>query len=82
MVEGGRDLDFPEEPLGAERGRKLRAQELEGDETFVLEIAGEVHRGHSAAAQLALDRVAAEQGSVELGELVGHGARPEGYVQS
>jgi hypothetical protein len=43
-------------------GGELRLEDLKGDRAIVLEIVGEIDRGHSAAAELALDRVAARKG--------------------
>ena len=36
-----------------------RPEELEGDRAVVPEVVGEVHRGHAAAPELALEPVAA-----------------------
>ena len=57
------DADLAQESLGAEDGRKLGVEHLERDQAVVLEVAGEVHRGHPAAAELALDRVTARERS-------------------
>src|SRR2546430_15948849 len=57
-----RETDLAQEPLGAEDGGKLRAEHLERDGAVVLEIASQIARGHPAAAELALDRVAARKG--------------------
>ena len=54
--------NLPLEALAAEGGSELRVQELERDGTFVLEVAGQVDRGHAAATELALDYVPACQG--------------------
>ena len=59
--EPGGQLDFPEEPLGAERGGDLGAEHLDGDGAAVPEIAREVHGGHAAVSQLALEGVAVGQ---------------------
>ena len=45
---------------------------------LVADVPGEVDRGHPAAAELALDRVAVRQRSLQLGERVRHG-RPGGH---
>ena len=58
MIEPRRDLDLGEEPLGAEHGAQLRAEDLEGDFAIELAIAGEVDDGHAARAEFALDDVA------------------------
>jgi len=62
MPEPGGDPDLLEEPLRAERGGELGAQDLEGDGTIVAEIVCQVDRGHAAASELALDAVAIGQG--------------------
>ena len=61
MLEPRGELDFPLKPLGAEHGGELRMEHLERDRAVVAEVPGEVHRGHAAAAELALDRVPVEQ---------------------
>jgi hypothetical protein len=45
---------------------------LERDQPVVLEIAGEIDRGHPAPAELALEGVAVSQGVPEVGGAVGH----------
>ena len=44
---------------------ELRVEDLEGDRPVVLEVVGQVHRGHPAAAELALERVAVGEGGRE-----------------
>lgn len=63
---GGPDL--PEKPLRAERVPKFGAEDLDGDGAVVLAIAGQVHRGHPALPQLALDGVAVGEGGAEVVE--------------
>ena len=58
MLELGGDLDLAGEPLAAERGGELGAEDLHGDLAVVLEVLGEVDGGHAAGAELALDAVA------------------------
>src|SRR2546428_4363443 len=38
----------------------------------MLEILGEIDRGHPSAAQLVLDRVTVSQGGLQTGEKIGH----------
>ena len=59
-------LDLPDKPLGAQRVRQLGMEDLQGDGAVVPEIAGEVDRGHAAAAELALEHVAVTQSVGEL----------------
>ncbi len=68
MTERGGDVDFAEKPLGAERGRQLRTQDLERDPPVVLEVLGQIDRCHPAPAELALDRVAVREGGADLDE--------------
>ena len=65
--------DLALEPFGAKGDRQLRVQDLEGDVAVVLEIAREIDRGHAAAPELALERVAVSEGLRELGPNVGQG---------
>src|SRR5947208_571481 len=61
MVEPGGDGDLPEKPLGTERGRDLGSQHLERDGPVMLQIVGQMDRGHAAPTQLPLDAVATSQ---------------------
>ena len=58
VLEARGGLDLGEEPLGADYGGQLRPQHLHRDLTVVLQVLGEVDRGHTALAQLALEAVA------------------------
>lgn len=62
MLQARRDFDFPEEAIGAQRGRQLGAQQLDGHSTGVLEVLRQIHGGHAALAQFAFDSVPAGQG--------------------
>ena len=50
MLEVGRDLDFRQEPLGTHDRSQLRLEDFEGDLALVLEVVGQVDRGHPALA--------------------------------
>ena len=65
MLEIGGELDLGEEPLGADHGGQLGAQQLERDLAVVLQVLGQVHRRHPAGADLALDPIAVRQGQLE-----------------
>lgn len=65
MLEASGDLNLPEKALGTECGDELRAQELDGNQPAVLEVAGEVDRGHPTAAQLPLEAVAVDEGGLK-----------------
>jgi hypothetical protein len=45
--------------------RQLGMEDLQGDRTVVPDVAGQVDRGHAAAAELALEYVAVGQGDLE-----------------
>ena len=65
MLEASGDLNLPEKPLRTECGDELRAQELDGNQPAVLEVAGEVDRGHPTTAQLPLEAVAVDEGGLK-----------------
>jgi hypothetical protein len=72
------DADLREEPLGPHGRRELLVQHLDGDAAAVPQVAREVHGGHAAAPELALDRVAAGERLREpVGGRRGGGRRPE-----
>src|SRR5205085_3481619 len=75
VLELRREADLSEKPLGTEDGGKLRAEHFERDGAVVLEISGEIDRGHPAAAELALDRVTTREGRTHALEEVGHVAQ-------
>ena len=58
VLQPGGELDLLFEPLGTEGGGELGVKHLQRDRAVVLEIVGEVHGCHPAAAQLTLDAVA------------------------
>jgi hypothetical protein len=64
--------DLAQEPLGAEHGGKLGAEDLERHEPVVPKIACEIDRGHAAAAELALEHVAVSQVRLELIARIAH----------
>ena len=78
MLEAGGDSNLPEKALGAECGDQLVAQDLDGDGPVVLEVAGEVDRGHAAAAQLALEAVAVAEGGLKRRHGIGQAHTREG----
>ena len=62
-------LDLAQEPLGADDGGQLGPENLDRDLAVVLQVLGQIDRGHAALAELALDAVAAAEGG---GERVRH----------
>ena len=71
-------LDLHHEALGAEHGGQFRLQHLDRDLAVVLQVLGEVHRGHAAGAELALDAVAVGESDRQAGK-VGHGGQTWGW---
>src|SRR5260370_32947456 len=72
MGEPRGDVDFPQEPLGAQRGSQLRMEHLDRDVAVVLRFGGEIYGRHAAPSELALDAVAAGK----CGGGVGASGRP------
>ena len=72
MLEVGGELDLGQEPLGADDGGELRAQQLERDLAVVLEVLREVDGGHAAGADLTFDPVAVGEGYLEPVLELGH----------
>ena len=67
VLEMRSDLDLFQEPIGADDGRQLSAQFLEGDLPIVAYVVCEVDRRHAARAEQALDAIAAGEGGTETG---------------
>ena len=61
MLQRRRGLDLDDEPLGTENRGQLGLEDLQRDVAVVLEVRGEIDRGHPAGAELALDGVPAGQ---------------------
>ena len=72
MPQVGGDLDLLEEPVGAEDSSQLRTKDFDSDRPVVLEVLGEIHRGHATGAKFFLDGVAVCEGGFETVEKVGH----------
>ena len=66
------ELDFAEEPLGSQRRGQLGPEDLDRHLAMVLEVFGEIDRGHAARTQLFLDGVAVGEGGLETIEKVRH----------
>ena len=58
MLQVGGDLDLGEETIAADDGAQLGVEDLNGDLAAVLEVFGEIHRGHTALTQLAVEAIA------------------------
>ena len=72
MLERGDSLDLAQEPLGPDDGGELGAQDLDRDLAVVLQVLGQVDRGHAALAELPLDAVMLGERSLQSGCRLGH----------
>jgi hypothetical protein len=70
MLELCADLDLAGEPLCAERGGELWAKNLYCYLAAMLQIIGEIHRGHAALTQFTDDGVMVGEGGLELREQI------------
>jgi hypothetical protein len=59
VLEPRDQLDLAKEALRTQGGGKVRVHDLERNQAVVLQVSGEVHGGHSATSQLALELVTA-----------------------
>ncbi len=71
MLQAGSQHDLALKPLGAEHRRDLRMEQLERYRAVVLEIVGEIDRGHPAAAQLPVEAIVVGEGGTQAGIPVG-----------
>src|SRR6185312_8434102 len=67
------ELDLLEKAVGAQHRRQLCVQNLYGNFTVMLDVLGEIYRGHTARAELALDRVPVSKGAAQRVERIGSG---------
>src|SRR5439155_3511937 len=81
VLELGRGLDLPREPIAPERGGQLGAQHLDRDLAMVLDVEGKIDGRHPARAKLALYAVAAGQRLRHTLESVGHARLTCGWWQ-
>ena len=80
--EAGRRARLAQESLARLGGaREVRRQDLDGDVAIELHVAREVDDAHAAAAELALERVLAGQGGLQVEELGGGIGHDIGYEQ-
>jgi hypothetical protein len=66
------DLDFSEESLGPEHVCQLRPKDLDGNDTGVPEVAGEINGRHPATTELPLDVVSAGKRRGNLNQWIRH----------
>src|SRR5687767_6168004 len=78
VVESSGELDLSQKSLGAERGGELGAQDLDRDAAFVFQVAGEIDRGHAAAPEHVVHRVAVGKRSRQAVERLEHALKSSG----
>ena len=74
VLQRGGGLDLDDEPLGAEDRGELRLEDLERDLPVVLQVAGQVDRGHPTPAELTLDPVPIGQSGGDRRGAIYHGS--------
>jgi hypothetical protein len=72
VLELGGGLDLGEEPLGAQRSAQVGVQHLDGDVAVVLQVVREIHGGHAARAELALDAIAVGEAFAQSRDVAAH----------
>jgi len=70
-LEPGGASDLPLEALGIEGGSEFWLEQLKRNLTFVLEVAGEIDRGHAPTSQLALEPIAIAESLGKMGRKIG-----------
>ncbi len=72
VLEPRRELDLPEEALGAQGVGQLGVEDLERDRAVMAKIVGEVDGSHTPTPELALEAVLVGKGDPQRGQHVGH----------
>ena len=72
MLQAGSEPDLALEPLGAQYRRPFGMQHLQGDRSVMLQVTGQVDRGHTPAPELSLEGVSMRQSLGERLLGVGH----------
>ena len=72
VLQVGGGLDLGQEAFGADDGAEFGAQDLDRDLAVVLDVLGQVHGGHAARAEFALESVAIGERVDELRGNHGH----------
>ena len=57
MLQSRRSADLAQEALGAQRRAEVGMQHLDGNVALMLEVVGQIHRGHAAGAEFTLDAI-------------------------
>ena len=65
MIQAGGDRDFAQKAFAGQRSREFGLEHLDRDLPVVLQVLGEIDRGHASRPELALDAVAAGEGGGE-----------------
>ena len=73
MLQASRGADLILESAGTEHGTELGMEHFERDRTIVLEVVGEVDRGHAPAPECALELVPVGKAGLKAGLEFGQG---------
>ncbi len=65
MLQSSADVDFAEETLATHGRAPVGSEHLDGHPGIVAQVAGEIHRGHAAAADLVQQLIAIAEGGRE-----------------
>jgi len=76
MTQLGRQLDFAQKALSAERLREVGFEHLDRDLAIVLEVAREVHGGHATLPKFAFNAIAVGQHHGESRPVGAHFDKP------
>jgi hypothetical protein len=86
LLKSRRRADLAQEALWAEHRSEFGMEHFECDEPVVPDVAREVHGGHAATPEFALEVIAVSQGSTKFVREIGHAnVRPQvlgGYLRS
>lgn len=74
VIQSSGNLDFTEESVGGQGGAQVLMENLDRDLTVVLQVFGQVNRGHATTAQLFLDGVPVRQGRPQTFDDISHPA--------
>lgn len=77
MLQAGEKLNLAGEPFDSDLGGDIAIEDLDGNQSTVLPVLGEVNCGHPAASDLAADLIAI---SKDFFENAVHSCQPSGWV--
>jgi hypothetical protein len=84
VLEVGDGLDLAQETFGPDDGGQFGSQDLDGDPAIVADVLRQIHQGHAALAELALNAVTVGEGGGQCRRDIRHArsfrtGRPTGW---